>query len=132
MAKRTVQTWLDDFTNAVSQLEKTRNKPMDEDFDRRDSAIQRFEFSFELAWKTLKALLLEEGGVVVQFPKDALREAYASGWIADEALWLRMLDDRNLTSHTYDKVLAQEIYDRLPDYLPVLKKLIVELENHAS
>ena len=131
MAKRSSEIWLEDFANAVAQLRKTRAKPMDEDFDRRDSAIQRFEFSFELAWKTLKSFLASEG-LVVKTPKDALREAYQLGWICDEAMWLAMLDDRNLTSHTYDKILAQEIYDRLPRYLPLLENLATELKAHVS
>lgn len=92
-----------------------------------DSTIQRFEFVIELYWKMLKNILEEEGFVIAS-PRQAFQRAYQSEWIEEEQVWLNMLRDRNLTSHTYDKTLAQEIYQNIKDYYPVLehtyKKLI--------
>lgn len=86
-----------------------------------DASIQRFEFCIELAWKTLRDLLLRDHGIEVASRKPALQEAFRVGLIDDEALWLSMLRDRNLSSHTYRERLAQEIFARLPAYLRVLK-----------
>jgi len=86
-----------------------------------DASIQRFEFCIELAWKTLRDILLRDHGIEVASPKPALQEAFRVELIDDETLWLSMLRDRNLSSHTYREALAQEIFARLPDYLQVLK-----------
>ena len=89
----------------------------------RDAVIQRFEFSFELVWKTLK-LHLEHQGQECGGPRATLKKAFSEGIIptADEAdVWLRMIEDRNLTSHAYDEALAGSIYGRVVrDYAPAL------------
>ena len=85
-----------------------------------DGTIQRFEFVFELTWKAARAVL-EHYGRELTTPRTVLRAAYAEGWLDTEDTWLRMLDDRNRTSHTYDAPTAEEIYRRIcADYLPVL------------
>lgn len=91
-----------------------------------DAAIQRFEFSYELAWKALRAHLLAIGMEVAN-PRDAFSRAYAQGWIDDETTWLAMLADRNRTSHTYEESLAREIGKRLPGYLEKLELLAASL-----
>lgn len=85
-----------------------------------DAAIQRFEFCFELCWKLLQKKLRAEG-IDAASPRQALSEAHRLGWIDNEALWLSMLRDRNLTSHTYKKALALEIHGRLGGYLAALR-----------
>jgi nucleotidyltransferase substrate binding protein (TIGR01987 family) len=88
----------------------------------RDAAIQRFEFCFELAWKALQQRLREEG-LDCASPKSCLTQAHRQGWLEEEP-WLAMLEDRNLTSHTYDEALAQKVYDRLNEHLPALRSLV--------
>lgn len=105
---------------ALISLEDIYMKPPTADRATIDATIQRFEFTFELFWKLLK-LFLNEKGVEVQFPKDVLQEAYKASILNDEILWLGMLKDRNLTSHTYDKILADEIFARIQAYVPVLR-----------
>lgn len=81
----------------------------------RDSVIQRFEFSFELAWKTLQ-LYLEHQGLEAGSPRQALKSAFAQGLIRNEEeadVWLKMLEDRNLTTHTYHQDLAKVIYRKI-------------------
>jgi nucleotidyltransferase substrate binding protein (TIGR01987 family) len=89
----------------------------------RDATIQRFEFTFEVVWKTLK-LWLERQGHECGGPRPTLKKAFAEGLIptAEEAdNWLRMLEDRNLTSHAYDQALAEEIHRRIVrDYASLL------------
>jgi nucleotidyltransferase substrate binding protein (TIGR01987 family) len=76
-----------------------------------------------LCWKTLKKFLWWFEGVEANTPKEILRKAYAAQWIGDETLWLKMLEDRNLTSHTYQEKLANEVYQRIKLYYPELKKV---------
>jgi nucleotidyltransferase substrate binding protein (TIGR01987 family) len=97
----------------------------------RDAAIQRFEFCFELAWKAVRELLRREG-LGCPSPWGCLREAFRRGWIADEAAALQMLDDRNLTSHTYDERLAAVVYGRLPAHLRLLEGLEARLRETAT
>jgi len=86
----------------------------------RDSAIQRFEFTFELAWKAVARCAREEGLEALS-PREALRTALRLGWIGDDDAWLRMLDDRNRTAHTYNEATAEEIYGRLPAHAAALR-----------
>lgn len=89
----------------------------------RDATIQRFEFTFEVVWKTLK-LFLERQGYECGGPRATLKKTFAEGLIAtpNEAdVWLQMLEDRNLTTHAYDRALAQRIYRNIAqDYAPLL------------
>ena len=72
--------------------------------------IQFFEMSFELAWKTLKDYLEEQGFVDVKSPKATIKKAFEIELITDGHLWLEALENRNLAAHTYDDQTAQEIY----------------------
>lgn len=92
-----------------------------------DAAIRRFVFSIELGWRALRVVLARDHGVEVASPKPALQQAYRLHLIDDEAMWLDMLRDRNLSSHTYRESLAQAIYARLPGYAALLKKLAAAL-----
>jgi len=87
-----------------------------------DGTIQRFEFAFELTWKTLKRAL-EVEGLICQTPRETLKNAFQIGWLSVEALWLQMLDDRNMTSHTYDELTAAQIYENIKSeyYVEILK-----------
>ena len=91
--------------------------------------IQRFEFCTELAWKTLREYLLDQGYTEINSPRATLKQAFAEGIITDEA-WLTMLADRNMTSHVYDDATAAEIFDRIQNkYLSLLVALINVLQQ---
>ena len=105
---------------AVARLEAALAQPKTE--WTRDAAIQRFEFSFELAWKAVSAFARSEG-LEARSPREALRVAHRLAWIDDESLWLRMLDDRNRTSHIYNEAVAEEIFARLGPYASALGEL---------
>ena len=97
----------------------------------RDATIPRFEFSFELVWKTLK-LYLERQGHECGRPRPTLKKAFADGLISspEEAdVWLRMLEDRNLTSHAYDEALATLIYQHVvKDYSALLTAMAAKIQ----
>ena len=91
----------------------------------RDGLIQRFEFTVELAWKSLKEYLEDQGTVLsITSPRAVLKDAYAAGVIMDADVWDEIIRSRNVTSHVYDEKPAIEVADRVCNtYLPVLKKL---------
>lgn len=95
----------------------------------RDGTIQRFEFCTELAWKTLREYLLDQGYTEINSPRATLKQAFAEGAITDDA-WLTMLDDRNLTSHVYDDATAAEIFGRIQSkYLALFDALVDYLQG---
>ncbi len=68
----------------------------------KEGAIQRFEFTFELAWKTLKDYLEAQGIVLRESsPRTVIKEAFAMGILEDAQLWMDIMRHRNLLSHTY-------------------------------
>ncbi len=75
-----------------------------------------------MAWKFLKDYFSEKG-IALNFPKEIIQEAFSVKLIDNEEIWVQMLLDRNMTSHTYDQKLANEIYQRIRKYVPELKKL---------
>ncbi len=86
--------------------------------------IQSFEFTFELAWKTLKDYL-ESQGVEASFPREVLKQAFRYDLIEDGEIWLQMLSKRNLLAHTYDERLAKEAYDLITsEYYAHMQKLV--------
>ena len=89
----------------------------------RDGLIQRFEFTFELAWKALKAIFEEEGLTGLNSPKTVFREAFSAGLIEKDELWLAMLSDRNTTAHIYNEQLAIEICTK------IIKEYVCELDQ---
>lgn len=106
---------------ALESLEQITAKPSQPDRSNIDAAIQRFEFTIELFWKLLKNILASLG-TEVQYPKNVLQEAFKGHLINNEQLWLQMLEDRNITSHTYDEDLADQVFDRIKTYVPILRE----------
>lgn len=110
------------FCKAVLKLEKAYLTPALDDSLHVDGTIQRFEFTFELAWKFLKDYF-SDMGTTLNFPKEIIQEAFAARLIDNEDVWVQMLSDRNMTSHAYDEKLANEIYQRIKQYVPEFKKI---------
>ena len=93
-----------------------------------DATIKRFEFTLELFWKTLKKILAYEK-VESTSPRDVVSKAFQINLIDDESIWLRMLDDRNLSSHVYNQKMAREIFERTISHLPILQKTYENLKT---
>jgi nucleotidyltransferase substrate binding protein (TIGR01987 family) len=91
----------------------------------KEGVIQRFEYTFELAWKTLKDYL-EEGGLVITpvTPRQVIKEAFAAKVIGEGEVWVQMLDHRNLLSHTYDSSVFEQAVEAIATrYLPAMTKV---------
>lgn len=104
-----------DFTKAITRLEEALALPKNDIV--RDSAIQRFEISFELCWKLLKAYLEEEHNVSCTSPRACFRAAFKHGALADDPFWIELTVLRNYTVHTYNEERAEYVYSRLPETL---------------
>ncbi len=90
-----------------------------------EGIVQRFEYTFELAWKTLKDLLYYEG-YDEKTPRSVIRRAFETGWLTEEeaTTWLDSLEKRNLLSHTYSEQLAQQALALIQShYFPLLASL---------
>ncbi|MDR9794077.1 HI0074 family nucleotidyltransferase substrate-binding subunit [Aeribacillus sp. FSL K6-2848] len=97
----------------------------------RDAAIQRFVFSFEACWKAVKQFLYDKEGIDVGSPKGVIRSSREIGILSDEEtiIALKMVDDRNLTVHTYNEELAVEIFGNLHKYYQLLYNWIIRIEK---
>lgn len=108
------ETKLNNFKHALNALEEAVS-----DFDKtvllsvRDGVIQRFEFTAELAWKTAREYLIDEGITEINTPKSVMKAAFAAGLVDDEEGWIEILNDRNVTSHIYDESEANKIFERI-------------------
>lgn len=122
--KEELEYSLSKLENAFIKLKEGVAKAEDE-LDK-DGVIQRFEFTFELFWKALK-IFLGSKGIEAKTPKDSLKEAFKIGWLKEEKVFLDMLEDRNKTSHIYDKETSEEIFVRIKNnYLDAIKGAISE------
>jgi len=102
--------WRQRFSNykkAFEQLTKFIEKGNLNEFEKQ-GIIQCFEYTYELAWNTLKDFLEDQGYSLIG-PRAAITKAFEVGLIEDGHLWLKMLTNRNLSSHTYDEELTNEI-----------------------
>ena len=99
----------------------------------RDAAIQRFEFTFEATWKAVQRHLEVVEGVIAGSPKACVRASREVGLFGDEqaALALEMVDDRNLSVHTYDETLAERIRKRIPAHADLLRSWLDAVESRS-
>lgn len=105
----------------IDAYEKEKDKIIKDGL--RDSIIQRFEFVTELSWKLMKKYLDENLVLEVYSPRSVIKESYKQDLIENGELWLDILEDRNLTSHTYDENTANRIKDN------IVNKYVLEFEK---
>lgn len=118
---------LEDFKRALSRLREVLALPLNDVV--RDSAIQRFEFTMDIAWKTLKVFLFAMHGITVKSPKEAFRQAYKTGIIPYDEFWMELIDMRNTTAHAYNEQYAQTVYAKLPKAVEKFNVLLQALEH---
>ena len=127
--------WQQRFSNyqkALAQLERFIEPPALNEREQQ-GLIKAFEYSFELAWNTLRDLLRSQGNAMLLGSRDTLREAFRLGLIEQGETWMLMIQDRNLTSHTYNRATADAIADHITDrYLPCFRQLHSRLEQRLQ
>ncbi|WP_080146747.1 nucleotidyltransferase substrate binding protein [Marinilactibacillus piezotolerans] len=120
-----------DFDRAFRQLAEGIQRYHSESFDKLllEGIIHRFEYTFELTCKTLKDYL-ESKGELVRSPKSVIKKSFEYEFLENGTLWIDMLNDRNLLSHTYDEKTFKEAFDKiLNQYYPAIQKVHHKLEG---
>jgi nucleotidyltransferase substrate binding protein (TIGR01987 family) len=130
MNEETLQEAMESLGSALDRFGEALAHPDPDDIVM-DGTIQRFEFTFELFWKTLRRFLQREG-IDTASPKNTLRHAYRRGLLDHEQLWLEMLEDRNRSSHVYNAEMAQEIFGRLPSHYRELRDSFESLKKRVT
>lgn len=114
---------LNHFAKALSQLTKFIQKRELNELEEQ-GLIQAFEYTYELAWNTLKDYFEAQGETGIHGSRDAIRLAFRRGLIEDGETWMAMVKDRTLTPHTYNgetaRKIAQAVFER---YYPEFVKL---------
>jgi len=95
----------------------------------RDATIQRFEYTFELVWKTLRRYLQLNSNIREFNLKEIFREAGKQGLIGKVEAWFNYLESRNLTSHTYYEEIAEKVYKVAKRFSDDVDELIKKLEK---
>ena len=94
--------------------------------------IQAFEMTFELGWKTLKDYL-EYSGIIVNTPRNSIKEAFKMNFINDGQGWIEMMETRNKTIHTYKEEFAKGLCnDILTNYFNMFNELSIFLEGQIN
>jgi nucleotidyltransferase substrate binding protein (TIGR01987 family) len=127
--------WIQRFNNfikALSQLEEAvrlaKQRPLTKLEEQ--GLIQAFEFTHELAWKTLKDFLDSRGVQDLYGSKDVTRTAFQTGLIVNGEAWMGMIQSRNLTSHTYDEATAAQIASAILNiYYGEFEKLRIKMDE---
>jgi nucleotidyltransferase substrate binding protein (TIGR01987 family) len=125
--------WQQRFKNylkAFSQLELFVEKGESLNHLEQQGLIKAFEYTYELAWNTIKDFYYEQGEADIQGSRDAIRLAFKRGLIVNGEVWMDMLKDRNRTSHSYNEEIAKEIVKNiLEKYHLLFKELKIIFEN---
>lgn len=106
--RRWVQRFLN-YSKAVNQLKEFTVKGSELNKLEKQGMIKAFEYTYELAWNTIKDFYEYQGEVNLQGSRDTFQLAFSRGLISNGDDWMKMLKDRNLTSHTYNEEIADEI-----------------------
>lgn len=100
----------------------------------KEGVIQRFEYTFELAWKTLHDYLVYSGVAFDQItPRSVIKQAFAAKIIKDGQTWMDMLEQRNLMSHTYDSKIFEDAFSSISQhYLVALEQVFTWLKEKGQ
>ena len=130
MSPKRIQQRYTDFQNALKKLKTAlAEDPRQAAGTVLDGTIQRFEFTFELAWKLAKSIL-DYQGIAAGNPRDVIKEAFAQNFFKDGDAWIAMLEDRNRTSHVYDEEQVLQIYHKIKKkYYSLLEEFCKKIDE---
>ncbi len=106
--------WKQRFSNyrkALGKLEEAVSKNSIDELSEleKEGLIQRFEYTYELAWKTLQDLLREKGYMEIAGPNPVIAQAFQDGYLSDGEIWKNIKTSRELTSHACNPETAEAI-----------------------
>ena len=118
------------FTKALAQLERFVKKGKELNELEKQGLIKAFEYTYELAWNTMKDFYENQGEETIQGSRDAIALSFRRGLVYDGEGWMKMLKDRNQTSHTYNEETADKISTAiLNTYFSLFKELHQTMQN---
>jgi nucleotidyltransferase substrate binding protein (TIGR01987 family) len=125
----------ENFNKALAQLneadELSRQRPLSR--LENQGLIQAFEFTYELAWNTLRDFLIFQGVSDLIGSRDTSREAFKRQLISDDEGWMMMLNDRNRSSHTYNQTTADDIVGHIHGrFVALFHQMSATLEVHRA
>ena len=127
--------WQQRFSNYCSALEQLETffEPHALNAGEKQGLIKAFAFTVEVSWNTLRDLLRSQGNANLLGSRDTLREAFQLGLISDGETWMLMIQDRNLTSHTYNRATAEAIAANITNrYLACCQQLRMRLRQRMQ
>jgi nucleotidyltransferase substrate binding protein (TIGR01987 family) len=130
MDKKILELKLKDFEKALKTLGEALKKNKDDIV--RDSVIKRFEYCFELGWKTSKTYLKEVCGLDIFSPKEVFRQLRVQELLNDKEteLALKMVNSRNSAVHIYQEKIADELYLEIEEkYFELLRKILKNIKS---
>jgi nucleotidyltransferase substrate binding protein (TIGR01987 family) len=130
-----VMRWKQRFQNfekAFSQFEKAVLQIDELSTLEKEGLIQRFEYTFELAWKTLKDFL-ESENVEARFPREVIKKGFQYEIISNGEVWMEMLENRNLMTHTYDEeIFESAVKLAVRSFYPEIKQLFLFFQTEIQ
>ncbi|MGA1857488.1 nucleotidyltransferase substrate binding protein [Azospirillum sp. 11R-A] len=128
----TMNRKLDTAYQALTRLKEVLARPADDVV--RDSAILRFTLATETVWKAARSVIADQMGMErlnSASPKAMVRESQIAGFLTEEQteLALAMMNDRNLTVHTYDEEKAEDLFSRLPSHAALIESWISAMRS---
>ena len=127
--------WVQRFSNfkkAFVKLDSAAKKSSRSELEQ-EGLIQRFEYTYELAWSTLKDFFEYQGYTEISGSRDAFKLAIERGLIQDGKEWMKMIENRQRTSHTYNQETADDIAELIIDsYVSKFGDLIKVLESEVQ
>lgn len=128
--KQRFQNYEKAFKRLSHAIEVVKSAPDDDLLQ--SGLVQTYEYTFELAWKTLKDYLTLEG-FEVRSPRETIRQGFQSGYIMNGEDWLQTLADRNLTTYIYDdEIIAQVLSDIFERYFFLLQDFYISFKEKAD
>ena len=115
---------------AILESQKKENKEKFEYF--RDSVIQRFEYTTEIAWKTLKLALEELEWIECNSPKSCFKDWFSNWYITNLKMYYSIIESRNSTLHNYEKWNSVVLYDNILTYIKYLKELYEQISKKSN
>jgi len=125
-----INSLFNDLKQAHQRLAEVTSFPSGQVYQ--DASIQRFEFTFELSWKLMQAIAIENGIQESYGPKNSIRAAAQLNYINNAEAWFKALENRNLSTHLYQQQVADTIFKEIPVFISLVGDFIESVEAKSN